>query len=56
MARLLLIFLFLIISCNFLTPEINFISSEIVTQGLLPADICAAEPAPASITAAINPP
>ena len=28
MSRLLLIFLFLIISCNFLTPEISFISSS----------------------------
>ena len=28
MYRLLLIFLFLTISCNFLTPEINFISSS----------------------------
>ena len=28
MSRLLLIFLFLTISCNFLTPEINFISSS----------------------------
>ena len=46
------IFTFPIISSPIFDIPINFKSNDIVTQGALSADLCAAVPAPASINAA----
>ena len=45
-----------IISSPFFDAPINFRSNEIVTQGALSTDLCAAVPAPASIKGDNYPP